>query len=281
MAQAEIAIEGRLRFYRCDKAVILAKTPMGAHKIARITFGKDGSIYVQFPYLDKKDGVIAELPVDPDVEGPVTYRLGDLGTRVATDVKFSHHASGEVRFSKTGHRITAPTRQSFPLDGPIGRVFELSLFDLTGFAEFSTTKKNTAYLGFNFPDGADGLVLRAQWRRKADIVANIHPPGQMAGPATTAVHRRTGIEEAIYFFGAPLDRPNQDHVLVITSAPVEPAKGADRPSMVFLGGWDPHEQAPGEEPRRLGNCLAFLYPIDVPEQQPKGGRAEGARDHGG
>lgn len=198
----------------------------------------------------------------------------------ATEVKFSHHSLGEVRFSKTGHRITTPIRQSFSLDGPIGRVFDLSLFDLAGFAEFSTTKKNTAYLGFNFPYGADGIVLRAQWWRKAGIVANIHPSGGMVGPATTAVHRRTGIEEAIYFFGPPSDRPNQDHVLVITSARVELAKGADRPSMVFLGGWDPHEQVPGEEPRRLGNCPAFMYPIDVPEQEPSGGKAGEAEVHG-
>src|SRR5688572_25658791 len=119
MSAAELAHEGQLRFFRTEHAVVLIRTPDATYKLARLTFGGDGSIYVQFPYLEAKAGVIAELPVDKTVIGPVTYDLANLGETVDTDVKFSHHASGQVRFSKTGHRIATPPRQSFPLNGPI------------------------------------------------------------------------------------------------------------------------------------------------------------------
>lgn len=258
---ADIAVEGRLRFYRTKEAVIVARTPESVHKLARFTFGRDGSIYVQFPYLDRKVGVIAELPVDPKVPGPVQYNLRELGERVGTDVKFSHHASGEVRFSKTGQVIKTPLRQSFHLGGPIGRVFELSAFHLHGFHKLGKRSKNTVFLGFNFREGVEGVRIRAEWRRKTGIVANIEPAGSMTGPATTALHRETRVEEAVYFVGPPLDRPHQQHVLMVSSSRVGLPDGADQPSMVFLGGWDPHERTADEPPQKLGNCLAFLYPI--------------------
>lgn len=257
---AEVVVEDRLRFFRSKDAVLLARTPTSVHKLARFTFGADGSIYVQFPYLSQKTGVIAELPVDPTVSGPVQYNLRELGESVGTDVKFSHHASGEVRFSKAGHAIKTPVRRSFPLNGPIGRVFELNAFHLAGFDEFKKSAKNTVYMGFNFREGTDGVLIRAEWRRKRDIIANIYPPGQKAGPATTTLHRATRLKEAVYFLGAPADRPFHSHVLVVSSSRVALPNGADQPSMIFLGGWDTHERLPGEAPQRLGNCLAFLYP---------------------
>src|SRR4051812_42730817 len=96
--------DGQLAFHSASDFVLLLTSRGEARKIARISFGRDGSIYFQFPYCTKKEGWIGELPASaPGTQ--VTYRLADHGNFVGTDVKFSHHRSGVALFSKTGHEI--------------------------------------------------------------------------------------------------------------------------------------------------------------------------------
>ncbi len=64
----------------------------------------------------------------------------------------------------------------------------------------------------------------------------------------------------VYFLGQPANRPLQDHVLVLTGGEVGIPDGLNAPGMVFLGGWDIHEQNKGETHKPLEDCLAFLYP---------------------
>ena len=58
--QEAIEQDGRLRLFAAAEAVIVVRTPLAMFKIARISFGKrDGSIYLQFPYLKEKEGILA------------------------------------------------------------------------------------------------------------------------------------------------------------------------------------------------------------------------------
>lgn len=256
---------GTLQYFASKEAVLFVKTSQGEFKLARISWGSDGSIYVQFPYLAGKQGLLSEIDVDPNATGPTTYSLAEAGIYARTDVKFSHHASGVVGFSKTGHDERLPRRTSFRLDGPIGRVFELHVQWPTGFAPLGQPKKKPIYLGFNFPSThPDAVVIAAQWRRKADITRNIDPRGGISGPSTEVIARATGLRSSVYFFGQPSGFPLRDHVLQITSGSVALPRGADRPGMIFLGGWDMHERKDGEASKSLGSCLAFLYPVEIP-----------------
>lgn len=110
----------QLVFHSTADVVLLARLGRIIYKTARISFGRDGSIYVQFPYCNEKEGWIGELKIPPDQAQPVTYSLRQNGRFVDTDVKFSHHRSGIALFSKSGHELPQMRRQSFPLNGPIG-----------------------------------------------------------------------------------------------------------------------------------------------------------------
>ena len=254
--------DGPLLYFAAKEAVLAVRTPLATWKIARVSFGRDGSVYVQFPYLRRKSGILSELDVDPSITGPVTYDLKAKGVRVSTDVKFSHHTLGLVAFSKTGHVSHAPRRQSFRLDGPIGHVFQLHVNWLSGFKLLDSPKKGIAYLGFDFPDRHPSSVLiRAEWRRKRDIAGNIFPPGGQSGPATQVMKRAGGSPFSVYFLGQPKSYPLQDHLLMIAGGSIPLPSGADRPGMIFLGGWSPHEGQPDPSRKNMGNCLAFLYPV--------------------
>ena len=240
--------------------MIVLGTPLATFKICRISFGKDGSIYVSFPYCKEKTGILNELQPPEGATGPITYDLGQGGKRVSTDTKFSHHRSGIVQFSKTGSVRDAPRRKSFPLDGPIGHVFDLYVYWPAGFDLLEKPKKNDLHLAFRFRDRHPVAVhINAQWRRKVDILANTDPPDGRVNPQTEVMHRKSGLASRVFFLGQPKGYPLRDHLLMISGGEIEPPTGADRPGMVFIGGWNTHEEVGGSSnPRK--DALVFMYP---------------------
>ena len=125
-------------------------------------------------------------------------------------MKFSHHTSGLARFSKAGLEDRTPARASFPLTGPIGHVFQLHVYHLKGFKKFKVPKKGLLHLGFEFPQSIpQGLLIRGEWRRKKDIIRNIHLPWGTAGPEADLFSRVTKSKAAGYFVPPPVDSPSR------------------------------------------------------------------------
>jgi hypothetical protein len=48
-AQGQQTREGRLVYLAAASSTVIAATPFGHFKLFKVTFGKDGSIYVPFP----------------------------------------------------------------------------------------------------------------------------------------------------------------------------------------------------------------------------------------
>jgi len=256
----KLVTEGRLRFWTAASTTVLVATPIGAFKLFKIMFGGDGSIYVPFPYLDTKRGILSE--VDPATEqDPKTLQLRRNGIVVEYDVKFAHHASGVVHFSKSGMKDVLPRRHSFPLSGPIGRLFEFYVYWPQGYKAFDRTERRRNFtVRYTFSDGPPAaLRVRAEWRRKADIVASIDPreTTEVIGPAPLSIAQSTGIEQRCILLGQPQGSPLQDHVVMLFAEPIPVAAGADSATGIFLGGWDAHENKSPETAR----MLVFLYPV--------------------
>jgi hypothetical protein len=53
---------------------VLVTTQLGAFKLFKIMFGADGSIYVPFPYIDVKRGILSEADAATE-EDPKTLQL--------------------------------------------------------------------------------------------------------------------------------------------------------------------------------------------------------------
>jgi hypothetical protein len=153
-----IVQEGQLRYFAYSDFVLLVVTPVAAYKIARITLVRDGSIYVQFPYCAEKQGWIGRLPIDPSNDGPITYKRSEHGSYVATDVKFAHHVSGEVHFSKIGTATIPPTRRVlWPLTDPLGHLFALQVMEPERFAKLEKPDQRAKYLAVRMSPGATSI----------------------------------------------------------------------------------------------------------------------------
>lgn len=261
--------DGRVRYFAYPEFVLLVATPTAAFKIARITFGRDGSIYVQFPYCIEKQGWIGILPIDPTRQGPTTYALREHGAYVETDVKFAHHTSGEAHFSKTGDETIPSTRRmAWPLTGPLGHLFDLQVMQPDRFTPLTKRDKRVMYLALTVDHIGESVGWHVEWRRKRDIEANTQPPGGVVPPTTRIISRATGQESEVFLLGQPAGYGARDHVLLLTAGQREPTAGMETSGMTFLAGWDTHEVATPRDPPEVRGCLAFIYPVPRRECRP-------------
>jgi hypothetical protein len=247
---------GPLTYYAARDFMLAARTPFAQVKLCRLRFGTDGSIYVMFPYLDRKIGIVSELDLTRETksEQGFTYDLGATGIDVDQDVKFSHHTSGQVVFSKTGLQQPLPRRESFPLATGSGAVFHFFAYRLKGFEWFKKVKREDVVVYLNFPKKHPlGLKIEATWVPIDHIVGRSL---DRHGPFGIAVNAQTRTETPIVYIGQPDDCAMREHVLVVTAKEQEVPDGADTPTMIFLGGFDDVT----DRPPRTSGCLAFLYP---------------------
>jgi hypothetical protein len=211
--------------------------------------------------------------LSPEAKGPLTIDLKEHGRVSTHQVKFTHHPTGEVLFSKTGRVRSEIRRQSFPLSGPIGHLFQLHAYWLSGFELLSEErlKRKKLYLPFRIEAKIPaGIVLSAQWRRKAAILDNVEAASARStvGPAPKALDRPTGKRTQLFLLGQPANSPLQDHLIVIECDEAPPPSGVEASTMILMGGWDPHEvQEPGLKPSAPATgFLTFMYPAGRPEE---------------
>ena len=213
-----IVSEGPLQYYAAEQTVLFFQTPAARVKLCRIIFDRnDGGIYVDFPYHVSKEGLLSEITFESsDVVG-ATGELRRKGTAfVTTDVKFAHHPSGMVHFSKTGKAERLPRRYAFPLATTIGRIFEVHVFWLQGLKDLDQIKSRDLHIGFRFEDvTVQSIKLRAQWRRKRDIVDHRTNPNEVIGPASRAIERSNGSVHMFRLLGQPRGFPLRENLLML------------------------------------------------------------------
>jgi hypothetical protein len=256
--KGDVEIEGRLRFHAAEMTTVVASTPKGTFKLFKVVFGKkDGSVYVPFPYLSEKRGILAEA--DPSSEpDPKTIDLKRGGVVVDFDTKFTHHTSGLVHFSKSGEQEILPGRRGFPLTGPIGRLFEFRAYGLEGFEAVDLSRPTKDYrLRLQFQHHPRSIVVWSEWRRKKDILDNTDDNTAPIGPSLTVTRRSDGFTWPCQLLGQPRGFPLREHVLMISAEETPYATGAGSPTAIFVGGWDVHE---GTRPN-TAKMLAFMYPF--------------------
>jgi hypothetical protein len=255
--KGSVVQDGRLRYVAAGTTTIVAATSLGRFKLFKLMFGSDGSIYIPFPYLETKRGLLSE--VDPASEPDAkTLDLRRGGVVVEYDAKFSHHTSGIARFSKSGEQAILPRRRSFPLTGPNGLVFDFRLFWLRGFEIIDRRAASKDLLiELSFDNHPTSLRVWGEWRTKADILASTVGTSASVGPRSLAVRRVDRARVPFIFLGQPRGFPLQDHVLMISATEIPHADGANTPTAIFMGGWDVHDGAGPATPK----MLVFLYPF--------------------
>lgn len=262
--------ENGLRYFAAAKSVYSVGAYDADYQICQIVFNRtDGSVFVSCPYFPPgKSGIlsVAKWPAKP----PYTLSLHEQGKITSHLVKFAHHPDGRAHFSQDGKIKTKVKRQSFSLVRSIGRIFQLHVYHPSSFEPLvnDRRKSNRAYLITRATRRLpSAIVIAAEWRRKADIIANIDPPGGSTGPVSRMLRRRTGGEFTGTFLGQPPNYPVTDHVLLITCQETDLLANVTEPTMIFLAGYDHHEAKPGEHKKmRTTECLVWMYPTSSTDE---------------
>jgi hypothetical protein len=262
-----IATYGRLQYIEAEKITVCVGTPLAVHKVCHITFGDDG-IFVQSPYFHRTEGIASRVELGDGP--PYHFKLDEHGKVTSNLVKLAHHVDGAVHFSQSGRVRTEIRRQSFRLDTSIGLLFDMFAFWLHGFVVVDSSevrRQDRAWIQFQSRDDhVFGVNVKAEWRRKKAIEANIEPIKGTAGPHTTLTDRKTGGSFGAFFIGAPAASPLSSHCLVLSCQDSPFPDNVKEPMLLLVGGWDPAEVAADGPPVKQTGCLAALYPVGSPEE---------------
>lgn len=261
--------KGRLKLFCASDATVAIRTSGEQRQLCQLGYSADGSIRVQWPYLPVEHGIVAPLDFPEGASGPMTIDLQHSGKFTSQLVKYSHHVSGAAHFNKTKYTSNEVRRSSFPLTGPIGRIFELNVFHPRRFKPLNRLKPKRLYIGFDYGDEDISAVrIRAEWRRKSSIIDNANIRRASVGPLTRWMGRQTGIVEPVAFFAPPLDCPIKDHLLCVTCERIPLPDGANEAGIVFMGAYDMHE-VPDElagAAFKMKGCLVAMYPTESSDE---------------
>lgn len=261
--------DGELAWIAAERSTILAAgmDSPSWHLICQVTFPKKaGSIFVQFPYFSDSKGILSDAVFEPgDKQGTGQIRLRERGRATSHHVKYHHPPDGRVHFSQDGRIRTEVRRQSFPLTES-GLLWELHAFLLEGFEVMSASRvrKDRAYIPSIFrPSLPRAITLSGEWQTRSEVLSRLEGPTR--GPFCTVRRGHDGALLKVFLLGPPRGSPLDGHLLLLNMGKINDAP-ADRPTMIFLGGWDSPDRAsvaPGS------GCLSFMYPSGDHEELVK------------
>jgi hypothetical protein len=261
---------GGLIYFKTDTVMVSLQTPSEARKLLHLRFGRDGSIYAQFPYFERTHGVLKEL-IFPD--GRAFPRDVDYGQEASVTshlVKYAHHVDGEAHFSQDGKVVTKVRRRAFRLDGPIGHLFQMTAVDLNGFErlEPKDEKARRASISFHYDRLPSAVSIVADWKRRREFEAVVERSGGgPAGPVLRLVDKPDAEEGGIdhVLLSPPLHGRVSNHLLVLRCLPAGPVPGVHSPTIIFMGGWDHHEVKDRSQKVFHSGALFCMYPVDSEE----------------
>lgn len=227
------------------------------HKILQIFFGRDRSLFVNFPYFQQRTGILAVATYPPGRE--VEQINLEFGGKVASHlVKYSHHPDGRAHFSQDGKVRTEIKTQSVPLSVASSYLFSIIIQGASAF-EVAHDKKDVGHspkrtvLNFDLqhPTPDKAIKFAGHWYG-LDALRFDRANIPSIGPLITTTDP-SGVMRNAFLVASPHE--NADHVLALNCELIP--KLSDEPeTLVFYGGFDPHFH----DVSKPATFLAFVYP---------------------
>ena len=235
-----------VKFCESPRFDIVVRRGKREHRIAKLIFREDGSIFVTCPSFPDTRGFvgIARLPAGGRT---VSYRLRDFSLVTRHLVKYAHHTDGEAHFSQDGRVFTKVRRQSTPLDVMTGHLCSIFAAPVS---EFPPPKGRDLKLIFVNPQ-TDSLEFRVARFRKSAL-----GPFPAGDRTLTALVFADGVTYPGVFASPPKTFTHSAFYLFVSIAPRDTSAVAH--CYLILGGFDSMEtqnyQALGTE------FLICMYP---------------------
>lgn len=233
----------RIEAFRSERAIVTIQTPRGRYKVFQLFFGRDRSLFVNFPYFRHRTGVLAaaKIPGNGQMTSQVDLKVG--GKVASHLVKYSHHPDGRAHFSQTGKVRTEIKRQSIALDSQWGHIFTVQIQGLEGFDKADDSKdvgvspKRTT-ITFSISDLPEPYAVKFVGRwfdiSKLPLDSDARSP---VGPCLNA-QDPDGRQQSGVLVASPHE--NARHVLLLTGERI-PLLGPDPEILLFFGGFDARE----------------------------------------
>ena len=248
---------------RTDRCVFTVEVNSKRYKILQIMFGKDGSLYVNFPYFKHKEGLTSLVKVPANITYPTDVELNPGGKATTHLVKYSHHPDGRAHFSQDGRVRSTVRKQSVPLTDVEEHLFTIKLQGLDGFetvkpngTKSRSTKRKTINLKFqNIRPQAFKIV--GWWYSRADLV------GKIQIGAKKPIYECWSRDGKRRGFGVLLANPyridRDEFFLMLSFAPIAKFDNQRSASLNFLGGFDPAVVI--NDFSKETTFLSFTYPV--------------------
>jgi hypothetical protein len=230
-----------LSVLKSEKFVIAVEAPSGKFKLFQIVCGRDGSIFVPFPYYKHSSAQLTErtlnggqkYPSDLNVAGPLTMH----------HVKYTHHMDGEAHFSQHGKILTKIRRRANSLQAYSGHLFTVQLQGLSDFEQVKDGdlhKSGRLLVCGRLPSEPASLKLVAHVYSAAELAQRMVSRDD-SGPWIRTVRDQKEYAAALLAVG---DNANPTARILTLSFEDIPTVFLNQPSgFCFLGGFDAPETA--------------------------------------
>jgi hypothetical protein len=238
---------------RFKKFDVVAKLDDKHHRVARIRFGPDGSIYVILTGFSNSSGIMCRGRLNAGVAESVSVDLTKNGKVTSHLVKYAHHPDGEAHFSQDGKIKTLVRRKAAPLEQQVGHLFSLHVQDITSLPKVDSNGVNR--LTFRLSTAVPAFKI-VGWRYPLTQLPR--PTNLRPGVKPEFAIMSNGVPQKCLFAFPPRGAPFGDVALVISATAISPLSQDASAHLLLVGGFDPHEVA--SDLSRDLEFLALSYP---------------------
>jgi len=209
---------------------LILQSKLGLHRLLKIIFSSDGSIYLTFPGFNSSEGILSQVVLKHGEKYPHNIDLAQAGKVTRHLIKYSHHKSGQAHFSMDSKIKTMIKKQSVPLENYEGHLFTVEIGNCSSYApsrkkiksdiiiQADPSPRNLKFIGWMYPVSALSLEGYDE---------NIH--------TITGVKFQDGVTKTGVIFSCR--KLNTILFLEIKESTLEHVHKGQ--SLMFLGGFDP------------------------------------------
>jgi hypothetical protein len=130
----------KVEAFRSARIIVTIQVGSQRYKALQLFFGRDRSLFVNFPYFKHRAGIVAAATIPGNRQTSSQVNL-QVGGRIASHLlKYSYHPDGRAHFSQDGKVRTEIKRQSVALDKQWGHIFTVMIQGLEGFDKVDSSK---------------------------------------------------------------------------------------------------------------------------------------------
>ena len=243
-----------------DAYVVCARVSGVTYKIFRISCGKDGSIYVHFPYVPDGGALVGEVSLDPQIKYPATLTVGPDFSTTIHKVKYTHHTDGRAHFSQDGKIFTRVRRKAVPFDQVRGHLFTVMVEGVSKFVQLTKRPSGSVLaVPFEFDNPTNSVKFLAHIYDKAEW-AKIATYGDSS--PWVLVMDSDGKRSVGIMVGTTARRNSEQLYMLLSASAREDSYVEHDVQLAFMGGFDPSEMV--HDHSKPTSCLMLLHPPGGP-----------------